>query len=98
MSETIGQTGPSWPQKGLSSPIYTAPALTPRTTQADGFVHETMGVDRKQAVSTYVWTATVITLLVVWACLEKAITKFVGDEGRAAGLYFLLHSNVIAKN
>jgi hypothetical protein len=56
----------------------------------DGFyVYETMGVDRLQAFFVYLWIASVLAPIIVWAVFQEALAKIVGDEDRAAGLCLL---------
>lgn len=59
------------------------------------YVYETLGVDRRQAAYTYLWIMCAIAPLVIWAEYQDALSKFVGDENWAAGLFLILTGGMV---
>jgi hypothetical protein len=59
------------------------------------WVYETMPLNRKQALCTYAWVASIIVPFVVWNSFQDVLAKIVGDEDRAAGLLLLMAAIVL---
>lgn len=59
------------------------------------FIYETMGVDRKQALFTYLWLIAVIGPIIVFASFEDAFQKM-SDGGELAAGAFLAVSGIAA--
>ena len=48
------------------------------------YVYETLGVDRRQALFVYLWVASVLAPLIVWANFQEPLSRLAGNEDWAA--------------
>jgi hypothetical protein len=53
------------------------------------FVYETLPLDGGQVASVYGWFAAMIGPFIIWSNFQDALARMLGDEDRAAGLFFL---------
>lgn len=54
------------------------------------YVYETLGVDRRQALSVYAWFASVFAPIVVFGAFQDTLVKKFRDEDLVAGLCLML--------
>jgi hypothetical protein len=54
------------------------------------YVHETTAPNLKQVLCVYGWFASLIAIFVAFGKFQDVLTKIVGDEDKAAGLWFLI--------
>jgi hypothetical protein len=75
---------------------YTRSSPYARYDREGYYIHETLPANRKQVVGTYLWFASVIATIVLWAEFQNDLEKYVGDADNAAGLWLLLLAILLA--
>jgi hypothetical protein len=62
----------------------------------DGYyVYETMGVNRRQVIYTYLWIASVVAPIALWGTFQEALTTRFGDEDRPAEFALILTAGAL---
>jgi hypothetical protein len=75
---------------------YTQTSLYAIYDASGYYVHEMTAPNLKQVLCVYGWFASLIAVFVAYGMFQDAVTKMVGDEDRAAVLWFLALGAVVA--
>jgi hypothetical protein len=75
---------------------HTQPGPFAKLDREGYYIHKTVPANRKQVVSTYLWFASVIATIVLWAEFQNVLEKYVGDADNAAGLWLMLMAILLA--
>lgn len=73
---------------------YTRNSPFAKYDSAGYYIYETKPVNRKQALSTYLWFGSIIALFALAATYQDSVAALVGDSDKAAELWLVLMATI----